>query len=273
MADANVASGLSGPQRAAVFLLGVGEESATAVMKHLEPREVQLIGEAMNSLSSLTNEQVEGVMTDFKKRITRLNPLGLGAPDFTRRVLTHALGESRAKSMLSKFMPGDASNSGLDALRWMESSAVTELIQDEHPQIIATVLVSLDDDHAAQVLRKLPTELRSQVIYRIARLEQLEPSAMQELDAILERQLGKKQSSPARPVDGKTSAAAILNRMDDELEEELLGSLKQQNEELGNRVAELMFVFDDLAALDDRSMQRLIREISVDSLVIALKGV
>ncbi len=264
---------LTGPQRAAVFLLGVGEESATAVMRYMEPREVQLIGEAMNSLTALTNAQVATVMREFHDQASSLNPLGLGATEFTRRVLTHALGESRARSMLSKFMPGDATSTGLDALRWMESAAVSDLIRDEHPQIIAMVLASLEDDHAAQVLRQLPAEARDEILYRVASLEQIDPQALEELDGILESQLGKKQASPARPVDGKGSAAAILNRLDSELEEQLLSSIKEQDEALGTKIAELMFVFDDLLALDDRSMQRLIREIAVDGLVIALKGV
>ncbi|GAB3320727.1 flagellar motor switch protein FliG [Haliea atlantica] len=273
MAEAQSGIGLSGPQRAAVFLLGVGEKSATEVMRYMEPREVQLIGEAMNSLTSLTNAQVESVMKEFHRQAANLNPLGLGATEFTRRVLTHALGESRARSMLSKFMPGDVISTGLDALRWMESSAVADLVRDEHPQIIATVLSTLEDDHAAQVLRQLPAELRQEILFRIARLEQIDPAALEELDGILESQLGKRQASPARPVDGKGSAAAILNRLDNQLESELLDALKQRDEALGSKVAELMFVFEDLLAMDDRSMQRLIREIAVDGLVIALKGV
>jgi len=272
VAEAEREPALSGAQRAAVFLLGVGEDSATAVMRFMEPREVQLIGEAMNSLATLTNTQVEGVMRDFCQQASSLNPLGLGAPEFTRRVLTHALGDSRARSMLSKLMPGSEGSTGLDTLRWMEPSAVAELIGEEHPQIIATVLASLDDDHAAQILKVLPTESRSEILYRIARLEVVDSQAMLELDGIIEQQVGKKKSSPARAVDGKGSAAGILNRIDADTEAELLEALKQQDAELGERIAELMFVFDDLLALDDRSMQRLVREVAVEKLVIALKG-
>ena len=251
---------MSGAQRAAVFLLGVGEESATAIMRHMEPREVQRIGEAMASLSSISNEQVETVLAAFHEDASALNPLGLGASEFTRRVLTNALGESKARSMLAKVMPGKQQTSGIEALKWMDPGAVAELLEDEHPQIIAIVLASLDEEQSAQVLVNIPEPVRSEAL-------------MEELDKVLEKQLGKVRKTPPRSVNGMTSAAAILNNVKADIESELLGSLKEADADLGEKVGELMFVFDNLTELDDRGMQRLIREIAVDSLVIALKGV
>jgi|TARA_R100000005_G_scaffold84289_2_gene52354 flagellar motor switch protein FliG len=272
MADA-AGAGLSGAQRAAVFLLGVGEESATAIMRHMEPREVQRIGEAMASLASISNEQVEAVLAAFHEDASALNPLGLGAPEFTRRVLTNALGESKARSMLAKVMPGKQQTSGIEALKWMDPGAVAELLEDEHPQIIAIVLASLDEEQSAQVLVNIPEPVRSEALLRVARLQVIDPAAMEELDKVLEKQLGKVRKTPPRSVNGMTSAAAILNNVKADVESELLGALKEADAELGEKVGELMFVFDNLMELDDRGMQRLIREIAVDSLVIALKGV
>lgn len=264
---------LSGAQRAAIFLLGVGEETAAAVMRHMEPREVQRVGEAMASLSGVSNQEMESVLREFHEEASNVNPLGIGASDFTQRVLVQALGESKARSMLSKVLPGKQNTRGIEALKWMDATAVAELIEDEHPQIIAIVLASLDDDHAAAVLGSLPAAVRPEAMLRVARLEVIDPAAMEELDQVLERQLGKVRKSPPRSVNGMTSAAAILNNVDADMESSVLGAIREADEDLGERVSELMFVFDDLLDLDDRGMQRLIREIAVDQLVIALKGV
>ena len=265
---------LSGAQRAAIFLLGVGEDAAAAIMRHMEPREVQRVGEAMASLSSVSNQQVEEVLREFHSEASAVNPLGIGTPEFTQRVLVQALGESKARNMLSKVMPGKHQTRGVEALRWMDGRSIADILDGEHPQIVAIVLASLDDDHAAQVVSALPDDVRSEALLRVARLELIDPAAMEELDKVLERQLGKaRQSSPPRSVNGMSSAAAILNNVKSDLETTLMESLREADGELGEKVSELMFVFDDLLAVDDRGMQRLIREIAVDNLVIALKGV
>lgn len=270
MADAK----LSGAQRAAIFLLGVGEDAAAAIMRHMEPREVQRVGEAMASLSSVSNQQVEEVLREFHSEASAVNPLGIGTPEFTQRVLIQALGEGKARSMLSKVMPGKHQTRGIEALRWMDGGAIADLLDGEHPQIVAIVLASLDDDHAAQVLAALPDPVRREALLRVARLELIDPAAMEELDKVLEKQLGRvRQSSPPRTVNGMSSAAAMLNNVKSDLEATLMESLREADGELSEKVSELMFVFDDLMSLDDRGMQRLIREISVDNLVIALKGV
>jgi flagellar motor switch protein FliG len=271
MAEAE--SKLSGAQRAAIFLLGVGEDAAASIMRHMEPREVQRVGEAMASLAGVSNEQLAEVMQDFHTRAGSVNPLGIGASDFAQRVMVQALGEDKARSMLSKVMPGKAKTRGIEALKWMDARSVAELIEDEHPQIIAIVLASLDEDHAAGVLERLPGELRPDVLMRVARLEMIDPAAMEELDRVLEKQLGRVAKSPPRAVNGMSTAAAIMNSVDSELEGNVMDALRESDAELTEKISELMFVFDDLMALDDRGMQRLIREISVDTLVVALKGV
>jgi flagellar motor switch protein FliG len=270
MADA--AEELSGSQRAAIFLLGVGEEGAAAIMKHMAPKEVQRVGEAMACLQDVSNEQIALVVKEFSEKVNAVNPIGIGASDFTRRVMVEALGENRARSMLNKVMQ-DNSTKGIDALKWMDARSVAGVIKGEHPQIMALVLASLEGDHAAQVMAFLSAEIRADVILRIARLDLIDPTAMQELDQVLEKQLAKGQEFPPSSVDGMSTAAGILNHMDTALETEMLDSVKAADGDLGEKIVDLMFVFDNLLAIDDRGMQRLIREISVDSLVIALKGV
>lgn len=270
---AEAAAKLSGAERAAIFLLGVGEESAASIMRHMEPREVRRVGEAMSSLTAVSNQQMTEVLTDFHKQAGDVNPLGLGASDFAQRVMVQALGEEKAKSMLSKVMAGRADSKGIEALKWMDAKSVASLIAGEHPQILAIVLASLEEDHAAAVLAEFPDKLRADVVQRVARLKTIDPAAMEELDKVLEKLLGRATKSPPRTVNGMESAAAIMNSVDADMETSVMDAMRESDEELTDRIAELMFVFDDLASLDDRGMQRLIREISVDVLVIALKGV
>lgn len=264
---------LSGAQRAAIFLLGVGEETATQVMRHLSAKEVQQVGEAMAGISGLTNKDVSGVLAKFCNEASEINPLAVTAPEFTKRVMTSALGEGRAKSILSRVMEKPEEHTGVDALQWMAAEAIAEVLREEHPQISATVLTQLEDDHAAQVLALFPEELQQDLILRIARMQELDPRAMEELDRVMSSQLGKLQKTPPRKVQGINNAAAILNATSSDLEKALLESLQSTDQELGDNVKEKMFVFDNLMTLDDRGFQRLIREIATENLVVALKGV
>ena len=264
---------MTGAQRAAIFLLGVGEDTATQIMRHMSPKEVQQVGEAMAAMKGLTNQNVEQVLRAFQQEASQINPLAITAPDFTKRVMIQALGEGKARSILSQVLDKPEEHSGVDALQWMAPKAIADVLAEEHPQITATVLSQLEGDHAAKVLEALPADMRQDVILRVARMEVLDPRAMEELDRVLESQLGKLQKTPPRAVKGTNNAAAILNATNVALENELLDSLRATDMALGDSVKELMFVFDNLLALDDRGFQRLIRELAIESLVIALKGI
>lgn len=264
---------LKGAQRAAIFLLGVGEEAATEVMRHMSAKEVQQVGEAMASISKLTNAQVESVLADFHEESAEINPLGLEAPDFTRRVMTSALGQDKAQNILSQVLEKPDEHNGVEALQWMAPKAIAEVLVEEHPQIAATVMTQLYDEQAAKVLELLPDEMRKDVILRIARMEELDPRAMEELDRVLESQLGKLQRTPPRKVMGPDNLAAILNATGSELEQEMLEALTSVDEELSDDVKEKMFIFDNLMQLDNMGFQRLVREVAQENLLIALKGV
>ena len=264
---------LKGAERAAIFLLGVGEEAATEVMRHMSAKEVQQVGEAMATISKLTNAQVESVLADFNEDSAEINPLGLEAPDFTRRVMTSALGQDKAQNILSQVLEKPEEHNGVEALQWMAPKAIAEVLEEDHPQIAATVMTQLYDEQAAKVLELLPDDMRKDVILRIARMEELDPRAMEELDRVLESQLGKLQRTPPRKVMGPDNLAAILNATGSELEQEMLDALTSVDEELSDDVKEKMFIFDNLMQLDDRGFQRLVREVAQENLLTALKGV
>lgn len=265
---------MTGAQRAAILLLGVGEDTATQIMRHMSAKEVQQVGEAMASITTLTNDDIEGVLRSFQEDASEINPLALTAPDFTKRVMTSALGEGRAKSILSQVLNDKPEpNSGVEALQWMAPKAIAEVLAEEHPQIAATVLTQLEDEQAAAVLTQMPDDVRKDVILRVARMDEIDPRAMQELDRVMESQLGKLQKTPPKKVQGVVNAANILNAGSTQLESEMLDALNEVDQELGEEVKEKMFIFDNLMALDDRGFQRLIREIAQENLIVALKGV
>ncbi len=263
---------LSGAEQAAVLLMSLGEGAAAEIMKHLGPKEVQKVGEAMATIGNVTKGQVTNVVSDFAETLGTHTALGTGNEDYLRNVLNNALGNEKAGQLIDRILIGRSSK-GLEALKWMEPRAIAEIIRFEHPQIIAIVLSYLDSDQAAAVLSLLAENLQSDVLMRIASLDGIQPSALQELDEILEKQFeGTGSSIKSSSVGGTKTAANILNFMDTALEVKLMEKVKEMDTDMGQAIEDLMFVFDNLIDLDDRSVQALLREVSSDSLILALKG-
>lgn len=261
-----------GARNAAILLLTLGEQDAAEVLKHLSARDVQAVGSAMAGLTSVTRDQVEQVLNRLNEDVGRQTALGVGTEDYIRKILTNALGESKAGGLIDRILLGRSSK-GLESLKWMESRAIAELINLEHPQIIALVLAHLEPDQAAEVLGYLPPRVRSDAVMRIATLDGVQPHALNELDEIMERQFsGNSTKLKSANVGGLKAAADILNAMETSREAELMSAIRSQDAGLGGKIEELMFVFDDLAGLDDRSMQSLLREVPSARLTVALKG-
>ena len=247
MADAP--ANLSGAQRAAIFLLGVGEESAATIMQHMEPREVQGVGEAMASLAAVSNEQLADVLNEFHARAGDISPLGLEASEYAQRVITQALGERKARSMLAQVMPGQANkNRCIESLKWMDAREIRGLIEEEHPQIIAIVLASLDEELAAQVLQLFDNAQRADIVLRIGGLKDIDPGALEELEKVLQRQIGELRTAPPQRFNGAEFAAALMNASSAATEASVMEAMRARHAELTDRIAELMFVFADLMA-------------------------
>lgn len=258
-------------RRAAIFLMSIGEEPAARVMKHLGAKDVQRLGTAMASVDNVTREQVEGVLDDFVATLDRQTAVGVASDDYVRKVLVGALGEDKARSLADRIFSG-RSNKGLEALKWMGTRAVTDLIRNEHPQIVAIVLSYLDADQAAAILMQLPEEVRLDCLLRIATLEGVQPAALQELNAIMERRTTTDGGEKSNAIGGIKVAADILNLLDSSEESKLMKSIRSHDDGLGNRIEDLMFIFDDLAGLDDKSVQRLLHEVPSGTLAKALRG-
>lgn len=269
-AIANVIENMSGVEKASLFLMSLGEESAADIVKHLSPKEVHLLGNNITQIDHVTQFDIAGVLENFLSQITDQSSLSIGAPDYLRKTLTKALGDDKANSILSRLDMGKAK--GLENLKWMDPRAIADIITNEPAQIIAIVLSYIEPDQAGEVLELLPDVKRADVIYRIANLETVNPVALKELDRIICSQLDTDGSVKLSNVGGVKVAADILNSADTTIESEVLEQLTQVDQEVTTAIQDLMFVFDNLLTLDDRGMQTLLRDVSSDILVIALKG-
>ncbi|THB65249.1 MAG: flagellar motor switch protein FliG [Gammaproteobacteria bacterium] len=262
---------MDGVQKAAIFLMSLGEDVASEVMKHLSPKEVQNVGSAMSKVENVHKDEAEGVLLDFNKALNDQTALGVGSPEYVRKVLVKALGEDKAKSILDRISLGGGNN-GLEQLKWLDGKTVAEMIRLEHPQIIALVLGFLEPDHAATVLSEMPDRVRHDIIMRIATLDGIQPTALEELDKIMEKHFEGKDQYKSSSVGGTQAAADILNFIDSSMESNIMDSIAEVDSELSEDISDLMFLFDDLMDVDDRGVQALLREISTDVLVLALKG-
>ena len=262
---------LTGVQRAAVLLLSLGEQDAAEVLKHMNAKEVQKLGIAMATMSGISREQVLQVMDTFGHALDKQTSLGMGTDDYVRKVLVQALGEDKAGSVIDRILLG-RNTTGLDTLKWMDPRAIADLVRNEHPQIIAIVLSHLDGDQAAEVLKILPERARADVLLRIATLDGIPPNALNELNEIMERQFAGNQNMKSSSIGGVKVAASILNFMDSGQDQAILGNIAQVDAELGARIQDLMFVFDNLNDLSDRELQALLREVPNDRLGLALRG-
>ena len=262
---------LSRLDSAAILLMSLGEAEAAQVLKHMGPKEVQRVGSAMASLRDITQDQVEDVMLEFLESVGRQTGMGIGSDQFIKNMLTEALGKDKADSLIDRILVG-GNTTGLDTLKWMDSRAVAELIRYEHPQIQAIVLSYLESDQAAEVLGVLDEKVRLDVIMRVASLESIQPQALQELNNILEKQFSGSASTKTSKIGGVKCAADIMNYIDTSIEVDLMDSIKEVDADLGAEIEDLMFVFENLKDVDDKGIQTLLREVSSDVLIIALKG-
>lgn len=262
---------LEAADRAAILLMSLGEKDAADILRYMGPKEVQIVGTAMSSLSNVARQDVELVLSDFLTSYGSQTGLGLGTEEYIRNMLVHALGEDKAGGILDRILV-DGSTSGIDSLKWMDPRSVATAIRHEHPQIQAVVLSYLEPDRSASILVNFPDKVRLDIVMRIASLESVQPDALRELNKILEKQFSGKGGNPATNIGGTKTAAEIMNNLESSVEAELMESIKEIDEELGEKIRDLMFVFDNLKEVDDRGIQALLREISSDLLIVALKG-
>ncbi|MDQ2149796.1 flagellar motor switch protein FliG [Alcaligenaceae bacterium A4P071] len=262
---------LDGMTRSAVLMMSLGEDAAAEVFKYLSAREVQQVGGAMATLKQVTREDVGNVLEEFRQEADQFVAVTLGSDDYIRSVLTKALGSDRAAGLIEDILDAGDSGSGIDALNWLDATTVAELVGDEHPQIIATILVHLERDRAAGVLALLNERLRNDVMLRIATFGGVQPGALTELTEVLNAVLAG-QGAKRSKMGGVRTAAEILNMMNSTQEETVVASLRERDSDLAQRIIDEMFVFDNLLDVEDRAIQMILKEVDNDTLMVALKG-
>ena len=252
-------------------MLALGEEEASEVMKHLSPREVQKLGAAMTTMKTIGHDEVESVLNEFLATASQNTSLGLDSDDYVRSVLNRALGEDKASSLLSRIIQ-ERDSSGIESLKWMDALTVAEFIKNEHPQIIATILVHLERDQASEVLSHFTERLRHDVMLRIATLDGVKPTALKELNDVLTKLLSGNENLKKKNLGGIKAAAEIMNYISGEQETALMDALKSYDDDMAQKIMDEMFVFDDIMEIDDKGIQTILREVQSDSLILALKG-
>ncbi|WP_016956858.1 flagellar motor switch protein FliG [Catenovulum agarivorans] len=264
-------SRLDGIEKAAVLLLSLSEEDAAQILKHLEPKEVQKVGMAMASLDDFSQAKITAIHKLFIDEIQRFSTIGFQSTEFVRKALTAALGEDKAGNLIEQIIMGSGAK-GLDSLKWMDSKQVANIIRNEHPQIQTIVMAYLEPEQSAEIMSQFSEKVRLDLMMRIANLEEVQPAALQELNEIMEKQFAGQAGAQAAKMGGLKAAADIMNYLDTNIEGQLMDSIREHDEEMSQQIQDLMFVFDNLADVDDKGIQAILREVQQDVLMRAIKG-
>jgi flagellar motor switch protein FliG len=263
---------LAQTERAAILLLALGMDRAAVVLKHMTPREVQILGSTMASVTDVSISMMDEAIEEFIVAVKTQTALGMDTDEYIRNVLISALGADKANSILDRILQG-GSTKGIEQLKWMDTRSIADLIRLEHPQIVSTILSLMESEQAAEVMMALPENMHSDLMMRIATMKGIQPSALRELDQIMEKQLTGGDNVKSTSIGGIDTAANILNLMDGNTSDAIMNQIAEHRAELAQEIQEKMFVFEDLTSLDERSMQTLLREVQTSQLLLALRGV
>ncbi len=260
-----------GVQNAAIFLMSLGEEEAAEVFKHLSPKEVQKLGETIARTRGVTHEKVEEVILKFTNEAKSQSLLVTDTDNYVRSVLKRALGDDKASLLIDRILQG-GDVSGIESLKWMDPLSVAELLRNEHPQILAAILVHLDFDQTAGVLKNFTERTRNEVMLRIATLEGIQPTALKDLNEVLYKVLAGGDKIRKTSLGGVKTAAEIINLMGSAVETGVIESIREHDPDLAQKIMDKMFTFEDLLKLDDKSIQMVLKEVASETLVLSLKG-
>jgi flagellar motor switch protein FliG len=264
-------AGNDGIERAAILLLGLGEENASEVIRYLEPRQVQKVGVTMSMLANVSQSKIDDVLDDFLAEAKNQTSFGVDTEEYVRNVLNTALGEIRAKPIIDRILVNEQ-DGGLNQLKWLEGKTVAEVIRNEHPQITATILTYLDSEQAAEVVKHLIPEKRVDVLMRMCKIDSIKPEALNELGQYIEEQMAGVRTGKATSVGGIKSVADLINYLDGSTESQVLDGIADIDDDISEQIQDKMFVFENINDMDGRSVQSLLRDVSSETLMIALKG-
>ncbi len=256
---------------AAIFLMSLGEEEAAAVFKHFSPKEVQKLGETIAKITSVSRERVDDVVGKFAVAAEAQSLIVSDTGNYVRAVLKRALGDDKASLLIDRILQG-GDVSGIESLKWMDPFSVAELMRNEHPQIVAAILVHLDYEQSSAVLKLLADRQRNEVLLRIATMEGIQPMALKDLNEVLFNVLAGGDKVRKASLGGIKATAEIVNLLGSNIEAVVLESIRAHDPDLAQKITDKMFVFDDIIKLDDKAIQLVLKEVSSEALIPALKG-
>jgi flagellar motor switch protein FliG len=260
-----------GLEDSAILLMSLGEEDASEVFKHLSPKEVQRLGETIAKMKTVTHDRVDGVLSRFNTEASEQSLLVADNDEYVKSVLRRALGDDKANLLIDRILQG-SDVTGIESLKWMDPTSVSELLRNEHPQIVAAILVHLDHEQASSVLKLLPERHRNEVLIRIATLDGIQPSALRDLNDVMSKVLAGGDKMRKASLGGAKAAAEIINLMGSSVETAIIDYVREADADLAQKIMDNMFTFDDLGKVDDKGIQALLKEVQSESLVVALKG-
>ncbi len=260
-----------GVEDAAILLMSLGEEEAAEVFKHLSPKEVQKLGETIAKMRSVPRDRVDGVIEKFDSVAQNEHLLVPDTDEYVKSVLRKALGDEKANLLIDRILQG-SDVTGIESLKWMDPGSVAELLRNEHPQIVAAILVHLEFDQAADVLKQFTERQRNEVMVRVATLDGIQPAALKDLNEVMSKVLAGGDRMKKSNLGGVKSAAEILNMLGSSIETSVLDFVREADNDLAQKIMDNMFTFDDLDKIDDKGIQALMKEVQSESLVVALKG-
>lgn len=261
-----------GLENAAILLMSIGEEEAANVFRLLSPKEVQGLGATIQKMKSISRDRVDSVLEMFASVAAEQSTLVSDTDEYVKSVLRKALGEDKANLLIDRIMQGEGDVAGIESLKWMDPTSVGELLRMEHPQIVAAILVHLDFDQAAEVLKTFTERQRNEVLVRVATLDGIQPSALKDLNEVMGLVLAGSERTRKSTLGGVKAAAEMINLMGTSVETAVLDYIRAADNDLAQKIMDNMFTFDDLEKIDDKGIQALLKEVQSESLVIALKG-
>jgi len=264
------AATISGSERAAIFLMSLNEAEAAEIMRHMPISEVQKIGQAMATLKNVSRDQADNVLEAFATSVETQAPLTGSSPQALKRLLSKSLGDEKAASLMERFV--DDQPKGLESLQMMDAKEITEIILHEHPQVIAIVLAGLEPQKSAKVITELPRSMSTEILERIATMQEIPTQAILELDNVMQHRFSQSVGFKSTEIGGVRNAAEILNILEKDIEEKIIEELDQRDPPLSQEIQDNMFIFDNLLDADDRGIQALVREVTSEILITALKG-
>jgi flagellar motor switch protein FliG len=260
-----------GLEDAAILLMSLGEEEAAEVFKHLAPKEVQRLGETIAKMKAVPRDRIEKVIDSFEDMAAKESMLVADSNEYVKSVLRKALGEDKANLLIDRILQG-SDVTGIESLKWMDPNSVAELLRNEHPQIVAAILVHLEFDQCADVLKLFTERQRNEVMVRIATLDGIQPAALRDLNEVMSKVLAGGDRGKKSSLGGVKAAAEILNMLGTSVETSVLDFVREADNDLAQKIMDNMFTFDDVEKIDDKGIQALMKEVQSESLVIALKG-